>query len=73
MAYQPPSIVGEHHPLTDKQRRLLALAEQVGRESLAPRAARWDREASFPFENYDDIRAGDTIEAFRVEHVSRTL
>jgi translation initiation factor IF-2 len=25
------------------------------------------------FENYDDIRAGDTIEAFRVEHITRTL
>jgi translation initiation factor IF-2 len=25
------------------------------------------------FENYDDMRAGDTIEAFRVEHVTRTL
>ena len=61
MAYQPPSIVGEHYPLTDKQRRLLALAEQVGRESLAPRAARWDREASFPFENYDDMRAAGLL------------
>jgi hypothetical protein len=25
------------------------------------------------FENYEDIRAGDTIECFRVEHVTRTL
>ncbi|TAL55662.1 MAG: acyl-CoA dehydrogenase [Pandoraea sp.] len=50
------SIVGEHFPLTDDQQNLLSLAEQVGRESLAPRAARWDREASFPFENYHDMR-----------------
>jgi len=25
------------------------------------------------FNNYVDIRAGDVIEAFRVEHVTRTL
>ena len=31
------------------------------------------QECGMAFENYDDIRAGDTIEAFRVEHVSRTL
>jgi len=31
------------------------------------------QECGMAFENYDDIRAGDTIEAFRVEHVTRTL
>lgn len=31
------------------------------------------QECGMAFENYDDMRAGDTIEAFRVEHVSRTL
>ena len=31
------------------------------------------QECGMAFENYDDIRAGDVIEAFRVEHVSRTL
>ncbi|MBB5700378.1 translation initiation factor IF-2 [Ochrobactrum daejeonense] len=31
------------------------------------------QECGMAFENYDDIRAGDIIEAFRVEHVSRTL
>jgi translation initiation factor IF-2 len=25
------------------------------------------------FENYQDMRAGDVIECFRVEHVTRTL
>lgn len=36
-----------------------AIAEVVrtlGRENFAPRAARHDEEASFPFENYDDMR-----------------
>ncbi len=31
------------------------------------------QECGMAFENYDDIRAGDVIEAFRIEHVSRTL
>ncbi|MFI3902206.1 translation initiation factor IF-2 [Ochrobactrum sp. S1502_03] len=31
------------------------------------------QECGMAFENYDDIRAGDTIEAFRVEHITRTL
>ena len=31
------------------------------------------QECGMAFENYEDIRAGDVIEAFRVEHVTRTL
>jgi translation initiation factor IF-2 len=31
------------------------------------------QECGMAFENYDDIRAGDIIEAFRVEHVTRSL
>ncbi|WP_099865756.1 translation initiation factor IF-2 [Pararhizobium haloflavum] len=31
------------------------------------------QECGMAFENYDDIRAGDVIECFRVEHVTRTL
>jgi translation initiation factor IF-2 len=31
------------------------------------------QECGMAFENYEDIRQGDTIECFRVEHVSRTL
>jgi len=31
------------------------------------------QECGMAFESYEDIRAGDIIEAFRVEHVSRTL
>lgn len=31
------------------------------------------QECGMAFENYEDIRAGDTIEAFRVQHINRTL
>ncbi|WP_374829004.1 translation initiation factor IF-2 [Paenochrobactrum pullorum] len=31
------------------------------------------QECGMAFENYDDMRAGDIIEAFRVEHITRTL
>lgn len=41
---------------TPQQARLLALANRLGRERFAARAATWDREASFPFANYDDLR-----------------
>jgi alkylation response protein AidB-like acyl-CoA dehydrogenase len=40
----------------DKTRRLVALAAQLGAEKFAPRAERYDREASFPTENYQDLR-----------------
>jgi len=43
-------------PFTAKQRSLLSLANELGRTKFAPRAAQWDREASFPFANYDDLR-----------------
>jgi len=43
--------------LTDKQAALLALAGKLGRERFAPRADKYDREASFPFENYKDLYA----------------
>ena len=31
------------------------------------------QECGMAFENYEDIRVGDTIECFRVEHITRTL
>jgi translation initiation factor IF-2 len=31
------------------------------------------QECGMAFENYEDIRAGDTIECFRVEHITRSL
>ena len=51
-----PQIAGPAYPLTDQQRHLLDLAARLGREKFAPRAAQYDRDATFPFENYDDMR-----------------
>jgi alkylation response protein AidB-like acyl-CoA dehydrogenase len=56
-----PSIAGDPSTLTVQQRELLTLAATLGRERFAPRAARWDREASFPFDNYDDLRAAGLL------------
>lgn len=39
-----------------RQRDLVARAGQLAREQFAPRAAMYDQNASFPFENYDDLR-----------------
>jgi alkylation response protein AidB-like acyl-CoA dehydrogenase len=39
-----------------RQRELIALAQRLARESFAPRAARHDRDASFPFDDYTDLR-----------------
>ena len=44
------------HDLTDRQRELIERAGRLGRERFAERAARYDAEASFPFENYTDLR-----------------
>jgi alkylation response protein AidB-like acyl-CoA dehydrogenase len=59
--YVPPPIVGEGYPLTELQRELLATAAQLGRDKFAPRAAQYDRDATFPFENYDDMRAAGLL------------
>jgi len=48
-------------PFTARQRSLLSLANELGRTKFAPRAAEWDREASFPFPNYDDLRASGLL------------
>jgi len=43
--------------MTPRQQELIEVARQLGRELFAPRAARHDREAAFPVENYADLRA----------------
>ncbi|MBK8742463.1 MAG: acyl-CoA/acyl-ACP dehydrogenase [Betaproteobacteria bacterium] len=55
------SICGEHYPLTPLQRDLLGQVRALGRERFAPRAAQCDRDAAFPFENYDDLRAAGLL------------
>jgi len=49
-------IAGSIATLTAQQCELVALAAALGREKFAPRAALHDREASFPFDNYADLR-----------------
>ncbi len=43
--------------LTPFEADLTARAREFGARVLAPRAARWDREASFPIDNYRDMHA----------------
>ena len=54
-------ICGAGYALTAKQQTLLELAARLGREKFAPRAAQFDTEASFPFANYDDMRAAGLL------------
>ncbi len=49
-------IAGSPEQLTAQQRELIALAAQLGRDKFAPRAAQHDRDATFPFDNYEDLR-----------------
>jgi alkylation response protein AidB-like acyl-CoA dehydrogenase len=56
LCYQPPCIAGDYQDLTDKQTKLLAIACDLGRNKFAARAAQIDRDAVFPFENYEDMR-----------------
>ena len=48
-------------PFTPQQRALLTLAHELGRDKFAGRAAQWDESASFPFANYDDLRAAGLL------------
>ena len=49
------SVTGSNFALDAKQKELIGIAEDLG-PAFAGRAARYDREASFPFENYADLR-----------------
>ncbi len=44
-----------------RQRELIDLARRLARERFAPRAERHDREASFPFDDYADLRAAGLL------------
>ncbi len=59
--YVPPSIAGDYTSLTDKQRQLLAIAADLGRNKFAARAEQIDRDAVFPFENYADMHAAGLL------------
>lgn len=44
-----------------RQRELIALARSLARERFAPRAERHDREPSFPFDEYADLRSAGLL------------
>ncbi len=50
------AIAGNPALLTPLQRELIAQVADLGAQNFAPRAATHDREASFPFDNYADMR-----------------
>jgi alkylation response protein AidB-like acyl-CoA dehydrogenase len=54
------SITGSGYPLDGRQRALIALADELG-PRFAERAERYDRDASFPFENYAELRASGLL------------
>jgi len=42
--------------LTDDQRQIVELAEQLGKREFGPKAARWDRKQEYPWENVHKLR-----------------
>jgi alkylation response protein AidB-like acyl-CoA dehydrogenase len=48
-------------PLAEAQREIVERAQTLGRERFAARAARYDAEASFPYENYADLHASGLL------------
>jgi alkylation response protein AidB-like acyl-CoA dehydrogenase len=58
--YAPSHIAGDPGTLTPLQRELIGRAAALG-PAFAERAARYDRDATFPFENYADLRAAGLL------------
>ena len=52
-----PIFAPDAFRLSDFQADLIGKARRFGRQVLAPRAARYDRDASFPIENFRDMHA----------------
>ncbi|HEU5320178.1 MAG TPA: acyl-CoA dehydrogenase family protein, partial [Methylomirabilota bacterium] len=48
-------------PLSDAQRTVVDRAARLARERFAGRAARYDAESSFPYENYADLHAAGLL------------
>ncbi len=49
-------MTGAGVALTPRQRKWVDVADELGRTRFGERAARYDSEARFPFENFDDLR-----------------
>ena len=65
-------IAGSTASLTPQQRELIELAATLGRDKLAPRAARYDRDATFPFENYEDMHQAGLLSCTACEALFAT-
>ena len=48
-------------PLTAEQRDVIERVAAISRECFAPRAARYDAESAFPYENYADLHAAGLL------------
>ncbi len=46
---------------SSRQQELIDLAHRLAVDNFALRAAQYDREASFPFADYDDLRAAGLL------------
>ena len=53
--HDAPVFDPEQWGLTEQQEKLSKLARDLGREKFAPRASKYDHEASFPTENFVDL------------------
>ena len=58
--YQPSHIAGHPAGLTSLQRELIGRVAELG-PGFSARAARHDRDATFPFDNYADLRAAGLL------------
>ena len=54
------SVTGSGFHSNEKQKELIALAESLG-PAFAKRAEKYDREASFPFENYAELKSAGLL------------
>jgi hypothetical protein len=57
-----------HLQPSSRQRELIALARRLACERFAPRADRHDRDASFPFDDYADLRTEGLLGLCVPEH-----
>jgi alkylation response protein AidB-like acyl-CoA dehydrogenase len=59
--FDPPIFDPVSFRLSAREVELTALARRLGKARFAPRAARYDREAIFPTENYEDLHAAGLL------------
>lgn len=52
-----PALLDMHpREATEKQKKLIGIARELGRDNFRPRAHEYDEDNRFPFENYEDLR-----------------